>query len=95
MKRIYLALSIPAIYAATVASAEVNVITQDANGDGKVTFEEFIESHDAGITRNQAFIDRHQPIFESADVNNDGFVDTSESQGSGGKVKSGKADKKT
>lgn len=95
MKRILLAISIPAIGAAAVASAEVNVAAQDADGDGKVTFEEFLESHDAGITRKQAFIDRHQPIFDSADVNNDGFVDASESQGAGGKLKTGKADKKT
>lgn len=95
MKRILLALSIPTICAATVVSADVNVITQDADGDGRVTFEEFLESHDAGIARNQTFIDRHQPIFDSADVNNDGFVDASESQGTGGKAKTDKADKKT
>lgn len=94
MKRILLALSIPALCAATVASADVNVATQDANGDGMVTFEEFLESHDAGIARNQAFIDRHRPIFDGTDVNSDGFVDASESQGTGGKVKSGNADKK-
>lgn len=95
MKRILLTLSIPAIFAATVVSADVNVAAQDADGDGRVTFEEFLDSHDAGIDRTQAFIDRHQPIFDSADVNNDGFVDASESQGAGGKVKTGKADKKT
>lgn len=95
MKRIFFALSIPAICAATMASADVNVATQDIDGDGMVTFEEFLESHDAGIARNQAFITRHQSIFDGADVNKDGFVDASESQGAGGKAKTGAADKKT
>lgn len=94
MKRTFLALSITAFCTATMASADVNVATQDADGDGKVTFEEFLESHDASIARNQAFIDRHKPVFDNADANDDGFVDASESQGSGGKSKTGKADKK-
>lgn len=95
MKHVFLALSIPAFFAATMASADVNVATQDIDGDGMVTFEEFLESHNSGIARNQAFIDRHRPIFDGADVNNDGFVDASESQGTGGKVKKGGPDKKT
>ena len=95
MKRIFLALSIPALFAATIASADVNVTSQDADGDGRLTLDEFLESHDAGIARNQAFTDRHRSIFDNADVNGDGFVDGSESQGTGGKTKTGKADKKT
>jgi hypothetical protein len=69
------------LFAATMAVADVNIKTQDLNGDGKVTFEEFLGSHDASIARNQAFIDRHKPIFDAADQNNDGVVDASESQG--------------
>lgn len=95
MKQILLALSIPAFCTASMARADVNVTAQDIDGDGKVTFEEFLESHEAGIARNQAFIDRHRPIFDGADVNNDGFVDARESQGTGGKAKTGEADKKT
>lgn len=89
MKRTLILLSAAAAFLTTQAIADVNVNTQDLDGDGKVTFEEFLESHDAGITRNQAFIDRHRPVFDGADVNKDGFVDASESQGSGGKSKDG------
>jgi len=94
MKRAFAILSAAALFVATQAHADVNVATQDLDGDGKVTFEEFLESHNAGITRNQEFIDRHKPVFDGADTNKDGYVDTSESQGSGGKTKSGESKKK-
>ena len=94
MKRISIAFAAAAAFLATQAYADVNVDTQDLDGDGRVTFEEFLESHDASIARNQAFIDRHRPVFDNADANNDGFVDANESQGSGGKSKTGE-DKKS
>ncbi len=95
MKRTFVMASTAAVLIAAQANADVNVATQDLDGDGKVTFEEFLESHNAGITRNQAFIDRHRPVFDGADTNKDGFVDASESQGSGGKPKAGESQKKS
>lgn len=87
MKRILITLAAAAAFLATQANADVNVTVQDIDGDGRVTFEEFLESHDESIVRNQAFVDRHRSVFDNADVNNDGFVDASESQGAGGKSK--------
>lgn len=89
MRRTLILLAVTAAFSTSQASADVSVSTQDLDGDGRVTFEEFIESHDAGIARNQAFIDRHRPVFDGADVNKDGFVDAGESQGSSGKPKLG------
>jgi hypothetical protein len=95
MKRILKTLAVAAFFLTTQAHADVNVATQDIDGDGRVTFKEFLESHDAGFARNEAFINRHRPVFDNADVNNDGFVDASESQGSGGKSKVGGDKKKS
>ncbi|UWQ74155.1 EF-hand domain-containing protein [Leisingera sp. M658] len=75
-------------FGASAAYADVSTETQDLNGDGVVTFEEFVDSHAAGIARTQAFLDRHRGIFDAADTNGDGVVDQSESQGGAtGKVK--------
>lgn len=78
----------------SAAHADVSTQTQDLNGDGTVTFEEFIDSHATGIERTQAFVDRHRSIFDAADTNGDAVVDDSESQGgAAGKSKKGKASK--
>lgn len=88
MKITSILFTVASLFAATTASADVSVKTQDLNADGKVTFEEFLNSHDASYARNQAFTDRHKSIFDNADVNNDGVVDANESQGgSSGKSK--------
>ncbi len=79
---------------ASTAHADVSTDTQDLNGDGVVTFQEFIDSHATGIERTQAFVDRHRSIFDAADTNGDEVVDHSESQGGvAGKSKSKGADK--
>ncbi len=65
----------------SAARADVSTETQDLNNDGVVTFEEFMDSHDTGIARTQAFVDRHKGIFDAADTNGDEVVDQSESQG--------------
>lgn len=95
MKRLLKILPVTVIFLATQSNADVNVKMQDLNGDGKVSFEEFLESHNASITRNAAFIERHRPIFDTADINKDGFVDSGESQGPSGKSKANKSKKKS
>ena len=78
----------------SVARADVSTDTQDLNGDGVVTFQEFIDSHATGIERTQAFVDHHRSIFSAADTNGDEVVDHSESQGgAAGKPKTRDADK--
>ncbi len=74
------------------AHADVHVDVHDADGDGVVTFQEVVDYHGPGISRSQAFMDRHRAIFDGADTNGDGVVDRSESQGdgSGNKAKSKK-----
>jgi Ca2+-binding EF-hand superfamily protein len=77
------------------AQADVNVSTQDLNGDGTVTFEEFIDSHDSSIAHTDAFLARHRQVFDGADTNSDGVVDAGESQGgtTGKQKRGGKKDK--
>lgn len=84
-----------AVLFSSSASADVSVESQDSNGDGKVTFQEFLDSHPKSIARNQSFVDRHQSVFTNADSNGDGVVDQSESQGgASGKTKESKHNKK-
>lgn len=76
------------------AHADVSTKTQDLNSDGVVTFQELMDSHATGIERTQAFVDRHKKIFDGADTNGDGVVDSSESQdGAAGKPKTKGASK--
>ncbi len=89
MKRSFILAAAMTLIAASGARSDVSVASQDLNKDGKVTFEEFVESHDAGIARNDAFIKRHRAVFDSADTNGDGVVDAAESQGGKAKKKAG------